>query len=108
MIMAAGLLPDPAVAVGVFGVTLQISSVGYMVPASLGSATATRVANNLGAGNARAAALVFRRAAPLRGPWRGAGLPTRRQGSGGAPGAGAALQVCALVGFWKPAALAVC
>jgi MATE family multidrug resistance protein len=56
----AGWLPSPAVAVSTQGIAMQVSSLFYMLPASLGSATATRVANSLGAGNARGAALVFR------------------------------------------------
>ncbi len=46
MIFFAGLLPaNPAVSVSVMGVAFQVSSLGYMLPSALGSATATRVAN---------------------------------------------------------------
>jgi MATE family multidrug resistance protein len=58
MILAAGWLPNAAVAISVMGVGFQVSSLGYMLPASLGSATATRVANALGAGSARGRAPV--------------------------------------------------
>ncbi|GBF98590.1 hypothetical protein Rsub_11315 [Raphidocelis subcapitata] len=65
MILAAGWLPNAAVAISVMGVGFQVSSLGYMLPASLGAATATRVANALGSGSARGAALVFRVAAAV-------------------------------------------
>ena len=65
MILFAGLLPNAQHAVAVMGILFQLSSCGYLLASALGSAASTRVANHLGAGSARGAALVFRVAAGL-------------------------------------------
>lgn len=57
VIFMAGLLPNAEVAVGVMGLAFQISAVAYMSAMSLSAAVNTRVANELGAGNATAARL---------------------------------------------------
>lgn len=65
LLISSGLLPGAEVAVGVMGLTFQISSLGYMLASALGGAASTRVSNALGAGNARGAALAFRVAAAV-------------------------------------------
>ncbi|KAI8466628.1 MAG: mate-domain-containing protein [Monoraphidium minutum] len=62
-VVTAGLLPNAGVSVGVMGICLTANSIFYMMPSSLGSATSTRVANFLGAGDAAAARRAFRVAA---------------------------------------------
>lgn len=59
----AGYLPNATTAVGVMGLSTQISIVPYMVSYSFGAAAATRVANSLGAGQPHAAKTIFRQVA---------------------------------------------
>jgi multidrug resistance protein, MATE family len=58
LVFLAGLLPadqSPQLAVGVAGLAVQLSLPPYMVSFATGTAVSTRVAQGLGAGNARAA-----------------------------------------------------
>jgi len=45
MIVVSGWFTNADVSVSVMGIAFQISSLGYMLPSALGSATSTRVAN---------------------------------------------------------------
>ncbi|CAG9460294.1 unnamed protein product [Pedinophyceae sp. YPF-701] len=61
VLLAAGLLEDPDVALSAMGLCFQVTSLLYMVPLGLGGAISTRVSNELGAyrpQQARMAALV--------------------------------------------------
>lgn len=60
VVLLAGLLPDAEVAVAVTGLSTQIQTIPWMMCFSLGTATATRVAQALGAGDAARAAQLFR------------------------------------------------
>ncbi|GAQ78919.1 MATE efflux family protein [Klebsormidium nitens] len=57
LMLAAGLLPNPELAVSAMAVCFNISSVCFMVPVSLMNAVATRVSNELGAARPAAARL---------------------------------------------------
>jgi len=59
-VLLAGLLPDAEVAVAVTGLSTQIQTIPWIMCYSLGTATATRVAQALGAGDAVRAASLFR------------------------------------------------
>jgi hypothetical protein len=56
----AGLLPDAGVAVAVMGLSTQLSLLPWMFCYSLGTATATRVAQALGGGSALRASRILR------------------------------------------------
>lgn len=58
--LLAGLLPDAETAVAVMGLSTQVSMLPWMCTYSLGTATATRIAQALGAGRAARAARIFR------------------------------------------------
>lgn len=60
IVWLAGLLPSAEVAVAVTGISTQIQSLPWILCYSLGTATSTRVAQALGAGNARKAASLYR------------------------------------------------
>ena len=60
VVLLAGLLPDAEVAVAVTGLSTQMQTIPWILCYSLGTATATRVAQALGAGDARRAARLFR------------------------------------------------
>ncbi|KXZ41992.1 hypothetical protein GPECTOR_228g509 [Gonium pectorale] len=55
LIFLSGHLPNPDVAVGVTGLCLQFSTLVWLTAASISSATATRIANALGKGDAAGA-----------------------------------------------------
>lgn len=58
--LLAGWLPNAEVAVAVTGLSTQIQAIPWILCYSLGTATATRVAQALGAGDAQRAARLFR------------------------------------------------
>lgn len=60
VVLLAGLLPDAEVAVAVTGLSTQIQTIPWIMCYSLGTATSTRVAQALGAGDAARAARLFR------------------------------------------------
>lgn len=60
VVLLAGLLPDAEVAVAATGLSIQIQTIPWIMCYSLGTATATRVAQALGAGDAIRAARLFR------------------------------------------------
>ncbi|GKV42961.1 hypothetical protein SLEP1_g50309 [Rubroshorea leprosula] len=53
--MLSGLLPNPKLETSVLSVCLAITSALYPIPEGLGAAASTRISNELGAGNAKAA-----------------------------------------------------
>ncbi|KAG0611524.1 hypothetical protein M758_7G146200 [Ceratodon purpureus] len=55
--MASGLLPNPQLELSALSVCLSTITINYMIPFGLSAAASTRVSNELGAGNARAAKL---------------------------------------------------
>lgn len=60
IVLMAGLLPDAEVAVAVTGLSTQIQTLPWIMCYSLGTATATRVAQALGAGDAVRASRLLR------------------------------------------------
>jgi hypothetical protein len=60
VVLLAGLLPNAEVAVAVTGLSTQIQTIPWILCYSLGTATATRVAQALGAGDADKAARLCR------------------------------------------------
>jgi hypothetical protein len=73
-VLLAGLLPNAEVAVAVTGLSTQIQTIPWIMCYSLGTATATRVAQALGAGDGARAARLYR--------W--AGIATLSRGQQGA------------------------
>ncbi|CAN0891338.1 Protein DETOXIFICATION 16 [Linum grandiflorum] len=59
-IVLAGLLPDAELETSMMLISLNTSAAVFRIPMSLGSAVSTRVSNELGAGNAKAARLAVR------------------------------------------------
>ncbi|XP_052196302.1 protein DETOXIFICATION 14-like isoform X2 [Diospyros lotus] len=57
LILLSGLLPNPELESSVLSICLTTTSVHYLIPYSIGAAASTRVSNELGAGNSRAARL---------------------------------------------------
>jgi len=55
LIILAGLLPNPKLEIATLSVCLSTTSLNYMIPFGLSAAASTRVANELGAGDAPAA-----------------------------------------------------
>lgn len=55
LVILSGLLPNPKLETSTLSVCMTTSSLMYQIPTGLGGATSTRVSNELGAGNARAA-----------------------------------------------------
>lgn len=60
LVLLAGLLPDAETAVAVMGLSTQVSMLPWMCTFSLGTATATRIAQALGAGKGPRGARIFR------------------------------------------------
>ncbi|KAF3498403.1 hypothetical protein DY000_02057635 [Brassica cretica] len=58
MILLAGLLPNPELETSVLSVCLQTISTIYSIPLAIAAAASTRISNELGAGNYRAAHIV--------------------------------------------------
>lgn len=58
LVFMSGLLPDPETNVAVMGLSTQLSLLPWMFCYSLGTATATRVAQALGGGSATRAAKI--------------------------------------------------
>ncbi|WIA28566.1 hypothetical protein OEZ86_011106 [Tetradesmus obliquus] len=65
LVLMAGLLPDAETAVAVMGLSTQLSLLPWMFCYSLGTATATRVAQALGGGSALRASRILRMACML-------------------------------------------
>ncbi|KAK7358171.1 hypothetical protein VNO77_00095 [Canavalia gladiata] len=57
MVLLSGLLPDPKLETSVLSICLNTSTTVWMIPFGLSGAVSTRVSNELGAGNPRAARL---------------------------------------------------
>ncbi|XP_019420464.1 PREDICTED: protein DETOXIFICATION 16-like [Lupinus angustifolius] len=57
MVLLSGLLPNPKLETSVLSICLNTSSTIWMIPFGLSGAVSTRVSNELGAGNPRAARL---------------------------------------------------
>ncbi|WCJ42397.1 MATE efflux family protein [Euphorbia peplus] len=57
LVLLAGLLPNPQLETSVLSISLNICSIVYMIPLGLSGAVSTRVSNELGAGQPRAARL---------------------------------------------------
>jgi MATE family multidrug resistance protein len=55
LVILAGLLPNPKLELATLSVCLSTTSLNYMIPFGLSAAASTRVANELGAGDAKAA-----------------------------------------------------
>jgi MATE family multidrug resistance protein len=60
LVLMAGLLPDAETAVAVMGLSTQLSLLPWMFCYSLGTATATRVAQALGGGSELRASRILR------------------------------------------------
>ncbi|CAH2037571.1 unnamed protein product [Thlaspi arvense] len=58
IILLSGLLPNPQLETSVLSVCLQTISVIYSTPLAIAAAASTRISNELGAGNSRAANIV--------------------------------------------------
>ncbi|KAG2321342.1 hypothetical protein Bca52824_014555 [Brassica carinata] len=58
MILLSGLLPNPELETSVLSVCLQTISTIYSIPLAIAAAASTRISNELGAGNYRAAHIV--------------------------------------------------
>ncbi|KAF8072612.1 DTX14 [Scenedesmus sp. PABB004] len=65
LVLLAGWLPSPEIAVAVMGLSTQLSLLPWMLCYAIGTATATRTAQALGAGSAAGAARVCRLACVL-------------------------------------------
>ncbi|WOG95348.1 hypothetical protein DCAR_0414663 [Daucus carota subsp. sativus] len=59
LVLMSGLLPNPKLETSMMSICLNTSSVFYRIPYGFGSAVSTRVSNELGAGNPRAAKLAL-------------------------------------------------
>ncbi|KAG0452294.1 hypothetical protein HPP92_025780 [Vanilla planifolia] len=59
LVIISGLLPNPLLETSVLSVSLNISSVVFMITMGLGAAISIRVSNELGAGNPQAARLAM-------------------------------------------------
>ncbi|KAK1280277.1 MATE efflux family protein 5 [Acorus gramineus] len=57
LVLLSGLLPNPKLETSVLSISLNTSSMVFMIPFGLGSAISTRVSNELGAGRPQAARL---------------------------------------------------
>ncbi|XP_058091628.1 protein DETOXIFICATION 16-like isoform X3 [Magnolia sinica] len=57
IVLLSGLLPNPKLETSVLSISLNTSSMAYMIPFGLSSAVSTRVSNELGAGRPQAACL---------------------------------------------------
>nr|XP_010932731.1 protein DETOXIFICATION 16-like [Elaeis guineensis] len=57
LVLLSGLLPNPMLETSVMSISLNISSLLFMIPFGLGASASTRVSNELGAGRPRAAYL---------------------------------------------------
>ncbi|XP_050218409.1 protein DETOXIFICATION 16-like isoform X3 [Mercurialis annua] len=55
MVLLSGLLPNPKLETSVLSISLNTSSMAFMIPLGLGGVISTRVSNELGAGKPRAA-----------------------------------------------------
>ncbi|KAM3284613.1 protein DETOXIFICATION 3 [Capsicum chacoense] len=62
VILLAGVLPKPQLETSVLSVCLTVASTHYFLPFSLGAGASTRVSNELGAGNYKAAKMAVRAA----------------------------------------------
>ncbi|KAK0575076.1 hypothetical protein LWI29_033688 [Acer saccharum] len=60
VVLLSGLLPNPKLETSVLSISLNTCWMVYMISVGLGGAISTRVSNELGAGNSRAARLVLR------------------------------------------------
>ncbi|CAN0900405.1 Protein DETOXIFICATION 16 [Linum grandiflorum] len=60
LVFMSGLLPNPQLETSMMSLSISTSSVAFRIPYGLGSAVSTRVANELGAGRAKAAVLAVR------------------------------------------------
>ncbi|CAL9215086.1 unnamed protein product [Arabidopsis halleri] len=58
IILLSGLLPNPQLETSVLSVCLQTLSIAYSIPLAIAAAASTRISNELGAGNSRAAHIV--------------------------------------------------
>ncbi|CAH8252388.1 unnamed protein product [Arabidopsis lyrata] len=58
VILLSGLLPNPQLETSVLSVCLQTLSIAYSIPLAIAAAASTRISNELGAGNSRAAHIV--------------------------------------------------
>ncbi|CAH8252390.1 unnamed protein product [Arabidopsis lyrata] len=58
IILLSGLLPNPQLETSVLSVCLQTISTMYSIPLAIAAAASTRISNELGAGNSRAAHIV--------------------------------------------------
>ncbi|CAA0206560.1 unnamed protein product [Arabidopsis thaliana] len=58
IILLSGLLPNPQLETSVLSVCLQTLSMTYSIPLAIAAAASTRISNELGAGNSRAAHIV--------------------------------------------------
>ncbi|XP_054794061.1 protein DETOXIFICATION 16-like [Prosopis cineraria] len=57
MILLSGLLPNPTLQTSVLSICLNMFCIAWMIPFGFSAAVSTRVSNELGAGNAKAASL---------------------------------------------------
>ncbi|MQL69810.1 hypothetical protein Taro_002129 [Colocasia esculenta] len=57
LVILSGLLPDPTLETSVLSISLNTSTVVFMIPFGLGAAVSTRVSNELGAGSPQGAQL---------------------------------------------------
>ncbi|XP_048228119.1 protein DETOXIFICATION 16 [Ricinus communis] len=60
MVLLSGLLPNPKLETSVLSISLNTCAIAFMIPLGLGGAISTRVSNELGAGQPRAARLAVR------------------------------------------------
>ncbi|XP_061374555.1 protein DETOXIFICATION 16-like [Gastrolobium bilobum] len=60
MVLMSGLLPNPELETSVLSICLNTFSLAWMIPFGYSAAVSTRVSNELGAGNPRAASLAVR------------------------------------------------
>lgn len=58
VVLLSGILPNPKLQSSVLTICLTTTSLHYLIPYSVGAAASTRVSNELGAGNPKAARLV--------------------------------------------------
>ncbi|CAA6661254.1 unnamed protein product [Spirodela intermedia] len=59
LVLLSGLLPNPTLETSVLSISLNTSSMIFMIPLGLGNVISTRVSNELGAGNPQAAQLAI-------------------------------------------------
>ncbi|OMO60660.1 Multi antimicrobial extrusion protein [Corchorus olitorius] len=60
LVLMSGLLPNPMLQTSMMSISLNISAGVFRIPYGFGSAVSTRVSNELGAGNPRAASLAVK------------------------------------------------